>query len=195
MAVEWLWKTAHAFSNPACSYKDFKAEVIALYPEATAAQEHTLADFDTLVVDHACTPIHPEIELGEYYCNFLVMSCFLIVKGRISVQMQACQFLASFEPCLATSIRSRLRHKFPDHFLDDPYETDNIYNAALYALAWQRTAPLIETLHEILKLSTPVPTMPSPLQFMPPTFHALPPTTEALSPMQSDPVTTMHAPT
>ena len=96
----------HAFSDPVHSYEDFKAEVIVLYPEATAAQEHTLTDFDMLVADHACTPIHSEMELGEYYCDFLVVSRFLIAKGCISVQMKVCTLLASFEPCLATAIHS-----------------------------------------------------------------------------------------
>ncbi|KAH9019426.1 hypothetical protein EDB85DRAFT_2153746 [Lactarius pseudohatsudake] len=49
IAVEWLWRTARTFSDPAHSYKDFKAEVVALYPEAIAAQEHTLAKLDELV--------------------------------------------------------------------------------------------------------------------------------------------------
>ncbi len=106
VAVERLWKTARAFSNPAHSYEDFKAEVIALYPEATVAQEHTLADFDRLVTDRTHTPIRSEIELGSYYCDFLIVSRFLIAKGHISMQMQACQFLASFELRLATSVHS-----------------------------------------------------------------------------------------
>ncbi len=88
------------------SHEDFKVEVIALYPEATVAQEHTLADFNMLVADRMHTPIRSKIEFGEYYCDFLIISRFLIAKGHISVQMQACHFLASFEPCLATAIRS-----------------------------------------------------------------------------------------
>src|SRR6266571_8867356 len=178
VAVERLWKTACTFGDPACSYKDFKAEIIALYPEATAAQEHSLAEFDSLVSDRACTPIRSEIELGAYYRDFLVISRFLIAKGRISAQMQARAFLASFEPHLATAVHSRLEHKFPDHFPDDPYKTDDIYDAALYALAWQRAAPLIEPAREIPTLSTPTPTMPA---------------TEALSPAQANPVAAMHA--
>ena len=88
------------------SYKDFKAEVITLYPKVIVAQEHTLADFDRLVADRTCTPIHSEMELGAYYHDFLIVSCFLITKGHISMQMQARHFLASFEPCLATAIHS-----------------------------------------------------------------------------------------
>ncbi len=193
VAVERLWKTARAFGDPVRSYEDFKAEVIALYPEATVAQEYSLADFDRLVTDRARTPIHAEMELGEYYRDFLVVSRFLIAKGRISAQMQARHFLASFELRLATAVHSRLERKFPDHLPDDPYKTDDIYDAALYALTWQRAAPLIESPREVPTLSTPAPTTPAPLQSPLPTFHALLPATEALSPAQSDPVTAMHA--
>ncbi len=193
VAVERLWKTARTFGDPARSYKDFKVEIIALYPEATTVQEHSLAEFDSLVSDRVHTPIHTEMELGAYYHDFLIISRFLIAKGHISMQMQARQFLASFEPHLATAVRSRLKRKFPDHLPDDTYETDDIYDAALYALAWQRAAPLIEPLREIPTLSKPAPMMPAPLQSLPPTFHALPPATEALSPAQSEPVATKHA--
>ncbi|SRR6266702_729979 len=193
VAVERLWKTVHAFSHHMCSYKDFKVEIIVLYPEVIVAQEHSLADFDRLVADCAHTLIRSEMELGEYYHDFLVVSHFLIVKGHISMQMQVHTFLVSFEPHLATTVRSQLEHKFPDHFPDDPYDTEDIYDAALYTLTWQCAAPLVEPLCEILMLSTPVPTTPSPLQSPLPTFHALLPATEALSPARSDPVTVMHA--
>src|SRR6266702_1707786 len=58
--------------------------------------------------------------------------------------MQACAFLASFEPCMATAVCSQLERDFPDHFPDDPYDTEMIYDATLYALAWQRAVPLVE---------------------------------------------------
>ncbi len=193
VAVERLWKTACTFGDPVRSYKDFKAEIIALYPEAIAAQEHTLVDFDRLVTDHARTPIRSEMELGEYYRDFLVVLRFLIAKDCISVQMQVHTFLASFEPHLATAVHSQLECKFPDHLPDNPYETDDIYDAVLYALVWQRATPLIESPCEVPTLSMPAPMTPAPLQSPPLTFHALLPTTEALSPVQSDPVTAMHA--
>ncbi len=63
--------------------------------------------------------------------------------------MQACAFLASFEPCLATAICSQLEQDFPDHFPDDPYDTEMIYNTTLYALAWQHAVPLVELPHEV----------------------------------------------
>ena len=41
VVTEQLWKTARVFSDPALTYEDFKAEIIALYLEATAAHEYT----------------------------------------------------------------------------------------------------------------------------------------------------------
>ncbi len=63
VAVQLLWKTACAFGGPARSYEDFKAEVIALYPEATAAQGYTLANLDRLVSDPVRMPIRTEMGL------------------------------------------------------------------------------------------------------------------------------------
>ncbi|KAH9027885.1 hypothetical protein EDB85DRAFT_2148244 [Lactarius pseudohatsudake] len=179
VAVERLWKTARAFGDPACSYEDFKAEVIALYPEAIAAQEHTLADLDML--------------LGAYYCEFLIISRFLIAKSRISAPTQARYLLASFEPRLATAIHARLERRFPDHLPDDPYDTEAIYDAALYVLAWQRTAPFVDPLRDILILSPSSLAPPTPLTSPPPTVHAFPLATESLSPIPSDPRTATHA--
>ncbi|KAH9032173.1 hypothetical protein EDB85DRAFT_2145732 [Lactarius pseudohatsudake] len=193
VAVERLWKTARAFGDPACSYKDFKAEVIALYPEAIAAQEHTLADLDMLVAHCARTAIRSEIELGAYYCEFLIISRFLIAKSRISAPTQARYLLASFEPRLATAIHARLERRFPDHLPDDPYDTEAIYDAALYVLAWQRTAPFVDPLRDILILSPSSLAPPAPLTSPPPTVHAFPLATESLSPIPSDPRTATHA--
>ena len=83
-----------------------------------------------------------------YYLDVLIASRFF-AKGRISAQMQACAFLASFELCLATAVCSQLERDFPDHFPDDPYDTEMIYDATLYALAWQRAVPLVELPREV----------------------------------------------
>ncbi|KAH9009364.1 hypothetical protein EDB83DRAFT_2531287 [Lactarius deliciosus] len=174
VAVEQLWKTARAFGEPARSYEDFKAEVITLYPEAIAAQEHSIADLDRLVAHQARTPISSETELGAYYREFLLVSRFLIAKGRISVQAQARHLLASFEPRLATAVCARLERKFTDHFPDDPYDTEAIYDAALYALAWQRAAPLVDPPRDISTLSTSSLTSRAPHTSPPSAVHAFP---------------------
>ncbi len=104
--VEALWKTTLTFRDPTYSYKDFKAKIIALYPEAEP--QHMLEELEKLIADHTCTPIHSREELGEYNRNFLLVSHFLISKDHISWIDQSRYFLASFEPILAMAIHSRL---------------------------------------------------------------------------------------
>jgi len=40
--TECLWKSALSFSDPACSYEDFTAEIIGMYPEASAEHQYTI---------------------------------------------------------------------------------------------------------------------------------------------------------
>ena len=122
--VEALWKTTPTFSDPAYSYEDFKAKIIALYPEAEP--QHTLEELEKLVADRARTQIRSREELGEYNRDFLLVSHFLISKDRISWIDQSRYFLASFEPILTVAIRSRLERKFPDHLPVDPYKTSTL---------------------------------------------------------------------
>ncbi len=172
--VEALWKTTPMFSDPTYSYKDFKAKIIALYPEAKP--QHTLEELEKLVADCACTPIRSREEIGEYNCNFLLVSHFLISKNHISWIDQSCYFLASFEPILAMAIHSRLEQKFLDHLPVDPYKTEDIYDAALYALKWQ--------CHYALRTPLTV--------FL--TLHVFPHTLQSPSPAQSNLATATNAP-
>lgn len=95
------------------------------------------------------------------YHGFLIMSHVLISIGRISVQMQAHQFLGGFEPFLANAVCARLERKFPDHFLDDPYELEASNDTAVYSLAWQCAVPLVQPPHEVPPFFIPAPTIPS----------------------------------
>jgi hypothetical protein len=102
-ALEKLWQSMPTFSEHVCSYEDFKAEVIVLYPEADTEHKYTLTGLAQLVSNHMHTPVHSERELGEFYRVFLLVSCFLIAKGHLSTQEQGRAFLASFEPRLGTA--------------------------------------------------------------------------------------------
>ena len=90
------------------SYKDFKAEILALYLEAITAYSYTLAEFNRLISERARSPIHSESELGGFYCEFLLVSRFLIAKGRIGTPEQSRAFSASLEPRLAIAVHNQL---------------------------------------------------------------------------------------
>src|SRR6266404_112304 len=167
VTVERLWKYVPTFSNATRSYEDFKEEIVKMYLEAIAARQPSFADLERLISQRVCTPISSVLELGEFYREFLGISLDLIAKCRLDKHEQACHFLASFEPHLATPVRLRLEIKFPDHCPLDPYKTEDIYDAAIYALQCQRRAPSSFAPHHIASLPTSPSASPAP-RFTPP---------------------------
>ena len=89
---------------------------------------------------------------------------YLISKGRLGVSEQARALLASFEPRLGTASPSPTRAHTPRPLPEDPYSVDAIYDATLYALAWQRAAPLLQGLRPVSTLVSPSVVSPEPLQ-------------------------------
>ncbi len=148
--VERLWKLALSFSDPACSYEDFTAEIIGMYPEASAEHQYTIPQLQQLVSDHAHTPIQLEKELTDYYHQFRIISYNLITMCHIGVLEQVRHFLAGFEPSLASDIHSRLEAKLPDHFPSDPYKIEDVFQAALHTLRIQACAPPIPPPRDVL---------------------------------------------
>ena len=113
--VERLWKSSPSFSDPACSYEDFKVEVFQLYPEASAERQYTISGLQRLISDQARRQISSEQELGKYYRDFCLLSHNLIKMRRIGWQEQARHFLAGLQPSLVSRINLRLKAKLPDH--------------------------------------------------------------------------------
>ena len=175
VVTEWLWKTAQTFSDPVRSYEDFKAEIIALYPEVTAAHEYTCRQFNQLVSDSACSPICSKAELGQYFHKFLLVSQFLISKGQLGTPEQSRTLMASFRPSLSIAICSQLERQFPDHFYDNPYNVDMIYNATQLVLVWQQAMPLIYAPRSVLPPVTPTLAPPKPYSPPLPSICILPP--------------------
>src|SRR6266404_2510533 len=129
------------FGNATHFYEDFKEEIVKMYPEAIAARQPSFVDLEQLISHRIHTPISSVLELGKFYREFLGTLLDLMVKHRLDKHEQARHFLASFEPRLATPVRLRLEIKFPNHCPLDPYKTEDIYDAAIYALQCQHRAP------------------------------------------------------
>jgi hypothetical protein len=174
--VERAWRCDEAFEDPSASFSDFKGAIIALYPATTAALNPYFTDLERLVTERSHQPFHSKAELGEYYCNFRVISQSLIERGHISKGTQARLLFASFEASLATAIWTQLMGTFPDRLPDDLYQTKDIYAAALHVLAQcQFKSVFLEPKQEVLSLPTPVSAVsavlasprPSPRPLMP----------------------------
>ncbi|KAI9451660.1 hypothetical protein BJY52DRAFT_1190790 [Lactarius psammicola] len=189
--IEELWRTAFAFSDPTCSYEDFKEEIIELYPEVEAAQP-TLEELETLVAARTHSQIRSEQELGEYNRKFITISRFLISKNRLGLAEQERYFFAGFEPVLAMAVRSRLKRILPNHLPADPYKVEDIYKAALYILRWQRHAPCVQV-PWILSPAFPTPATPATaIPTLLQQVSAFPLAPQSPSPAQPDPVAAVH---
>ncbi|CDO72022.1 hypothetical protein BN946_scf184943.g57 [Trametes cinnabarina] len=116
------------------SYEDFRQAIIALYPGASDEQKYSIADVENLIVRRAKSPIANISELSAYDREFFVMTSYLIHQGRLSAVEQSCLFVRGIAPPLWEQISCRLQLKLPDHYPDDPYTLEQVYNAAKFVL-------------------------------------------------------------
>ena len=93
-----------------------------------------MQDLDLIIGHYARIGILTSTDLGEYYCQFLLISRYLISKNRLSTQEQSRSFLRGLLPQLEAKVRQRLQQKLIDHFPNDPYALSDIYKAVSYVL-------------------------------------------------------------
>jgi hypothetical protein len=155
-----LWKSTAAWADTTQSYADFRAEVFRLYPSAASEHTYRVHDLDLAIGHSARTGIHTVADLGEYNRLFLLISRYLISKGRISAIEQPKLFLMGFQQCLEAQIRQRLQAKFINHIPDDPYALADIYNAATFILQTTAAMPAtsVNPAAFTLTVATPDPT-------------------------------------
>ena len=142
ICTEQLWKTTEAWLDQTRSYEDVKTEVLKLYPGALGSRSHTLQELEWTVGRYAHNGIQSTAELGEYYRQYLLISCYLIAQGSISDIEQSRGFFRGLQPALEVRIREHLQQKFIDHFPDDPYPLSDIFEAADFILKGATSAPL-----------------------------------------------------
>ena len=170
--TEQLWKTTAAWLDQAQTYEDFKTEVLKLYPGMLGSRAHTIQELIWTVERYARIGIESVAMLGEYYCQYLLITRYLIAKGSISTLEQSRGFIQGLQPSLQVRIQEHLQQKFIDHFPDDPYPLSDIFKAAHFVLMGTTSAPLAP--HPPLPLHPPAiaaaPT-PSPSSIQPDTLN------------------------
>ncbi|KAI9058993.1 hypothetical protein FKP32DRAFT_1580670, partial [Trametes sanguinea] len=122
------------------TYEDFKRAIIALYPGADDSRKYSLADVENLVARRASAPIATAAELSSYYRDFYAMTSYLISQNRLSTSEQSRLFVRGIAQPLWGQVSQRLQLKLPDHYPEDPYKLDDVYNAAKFVLHGTVTA-------------------------------------------------------
>ena len=129
-----LWESLSEFSDATKTYLEFVAAIYTLYPGSEEERKWSVADMDKVVGERSRLGVISLGDLGEYYRQFLAITRFLRSKNRLSEAEQSRAFARGFQPDLWNRIASRLQLKLPDHFPDDPYNLDDIHEAARYVL-------------------------------------------------------------
>jgi hypothetical protein len=102
-------------------------------------------------------------DLGEYYRQFLTITRFLRSKNRLSEAEQSRAFARGFQPDLWNRIASQLQLKLPDHFPDDPYNLDDIHEAARYVLHSTPSTILMNSI-QVVSTSASSAAAPTPIK-------------------------------
>ncbi|THH15795.1 hypothetical protein EW146_g4730 [Bondarzewia mesenterica] len=120
--------------DAAKTYEDFKSAIYKLYPRAEEDKKWSIADMDKLIGEHSRIGILSIGDLGEYHCQFLNITTFLIAKKRLSVPEQSRTFAQGFHPKLWARVSQCLQLKSPDHFPDNLYDIQEVHDAAQFVL-------------------------------------------------------------
>ena len=116
------------------TYDDYKAAIRRLYPGADSEHKWTVADLTSLTAEYARGGITCLDMFGDYHRQFLIISRFLIAKGRLLLDKQSRSFVTGFSPTLWPHVSQRLQLKFLDHNPNDHFQLQDIEEAACYIL-------------------------------------------------------------
>ena len=118
-----------------------------------------------LIGQHVQIGIATPGDLGDYFCEFLLITQHVISKNRMEISEQSQAFLHGFLQDLPQKVMQRLQLKKPDHFPLDPYDLDDIYNTANFVLMCAIPGPpvgIIPTSHpSSLTFPAPAPADPT----------------------------------
>ena len=105
-----------------------------MYPGASDDCAYTPQDLDALIGECICIGIVNLHELGKYYHQFLLITQYLVSKNCMVASEQSCAFFGGFHSDFANRISQQLQLKQPDHLPINPYDLDDIYEAATFVL-------------------------------------------------------------
>jgi hypothetical protein len=101
VATENLWKLLPAYLDAARSFNNFKVEILALYPSSSRDHAYSIQDLNILIGKCVRVGIFSTNDATDYYCQFLLITCFLISKNRLSTIDLLHNFMHRLHPDLA----------------------------------------------------------------------------------------------
>jgi hypothetical protein len=119
-----------------------------MYPGAEDDTRYNVTDLELFVERHASSPMRDRFQFGEYYRNFLTRASWLLNRNLISHRERNKLFMNGFHIDFRHQLRTQLRLQDPTHPLDEPWNIDEVEQAARFLLDGRNSG-------NILTLSTP----------------------------------------
>ena len=94
-----LWESLPEY-NVTITYEDYKTAIRILYPSANKEHKWSMSDLTSLTEKYAQGGITCSDTFRDYHQQFLIISIFLVTKGRLQLGEQSCAFIKGFSPTL-----------------------------------------------------------------------------------------------
>jgi hypothetical protein len=150
------WRYLPSFDNPDSTFKQFRREVLRLYPHLDNNHRYTNRDLLYLIEQTQEYPQMSQNDLGSYYRQFVTISMYLVNKHRLSLCEQNTLYLRGFPLSFRARITQRLTIKKPDVFPDDGYDISNIHDAAIFLLHSDSTESHLDTPSDQISSTDPL---------------------------------------
>jgi hypothetical protein len=172
------------------SWQTFQVEIQLLYPGSDGERLYSVMDLERAVEVSSMRGIFTRGDLGEYHCQFVQISTYLLQQHLIEWRHVNQLYIASF----GTTTRHRIEHhlslRLPNqHPRLDPYTMEQIYESAEFVLTGTSTLPSTSPQQTIYPSSYPAP-HPTVTQtaVYPPLPYELPTTTQTTILPKPEPV-------
>jgi hypothetical protein len=127
-----LWRSFPEYNSPA-SYNDFVRTVGLRYGYDSQAR-FNLAQLERIVSRQRQSPLHSLLDLGKFYRSFTIVATNLR-KDRLATEPDMEHlFIQAFQPDLCAKIFRRLEIKHLDHYPEDSYAVQDVFEAAKFIL-------------------------------------------------------------
>ena len=134
IAMERLWKAIPEFVDMAKTYQEYKDGVLRMYPNSSEEQTYTMHDLDMIIGERTRIRIQSASDLGTYYCQFFLITSYLISKSHLGELEQSRLFLCGLRPELEQRLLQCLQLTQPTHCPLDPYKLSDLYNVGNFIL-------------------------------------------------------------
>ena len=115
------------------TFDQIKDKMFKLYP-GSSEDVFTIHHIDALIGQHGWLGIQNAAELGKFHLEFCTLSKYLMSKNCMSQAEQMWGFLQGLRPDLEDKVKRHLQIIELQHNLQDPYELNDLYEAACYCL-------------------------------------------------------------